>query len=295
MIVVYNPAAGGRRRALLDATLNLLRSAGREFELRPTRARGDAEATARDCHGGIVVVAGGDGTINEAVNGLLAAPGDDSTLALIPMGTANVLAAEIGLRNTPEAIARAIVNGSVTNANVGLANGRCFTAMAGVGFDAHVVAGVDLRLKRWLGKGAYILSAVRQLLSFRYPRYRVAVDGQACEAASVIVAKGHFYGGRFVCAPDARIDQPEFHVCLFPRSGRWNTLRYGVALALGRLPRLTDYQIRRGRSITIEGPIGDPVQGDGDIITRLPVTIEIAPRPIALIVPSSGAASATAA
>lgn len=293
MIVVYNPTAGGRRRALLDATLALLRCAGREFELRPTRERGDAEAVARNVAGGILAVAGGDGTINEAVNGLLAAPGTASTLALIPMGTANVLAAEIELRPTPEAIARSIVDGRVTNIHVGLANGRCFTAMAGVGFDAHVVAGVDLGLKRRLGKGAYILSAFRQLVSFRFPRYRVTVDGQGCDAASVIVAKGHFYGGRFTCAPDARIDRPEFHVCLLERGGRWNMLRYGLALAFGRLPRLAGYRMLRGRSVTIEGPAGDPVQGDGDIITRLPVNIDIAPRPIALIVPSSGAPSAT--
>lgn len=295
MIVVYNPTAGGRRRALLDATLELLRCAGRDVELRPTRARGDAETTARDCHGGIVVAAGGDGTINEVVNGLLAAPDDGSTLALIPMGTANVLAAEIGLKNRPEAIAQTIANGSIAAVYVGLANGRCFTAMAGVGFDAHVVAGVDLRLKLRLGKAAYILSAVRQLITFSHPRYRVVVDGQSYEAASAIVAKGHFYGGRFICAPDARIDRPEFHVCLFERSGRWNVLRYGLALATGRLPRLPGYRILRGRSVTIDGPAGDPVQGDGDIITKLPVKIEIAPRAIALIVPSSRTPSATEA
>jgi len=293
MIVLYNPTAGGRRRELLDATLALLHRAGRDFELRPTRARGDAEAAARGGDAGVLAIAGGDGTINEVVNGLLAAPDGGTTLALIPMGTANVLAAEIGLRKTPEAIAETIAGGTVATIHVGLANGRGFTAMAGVGFDAHVVAGVDLRLKRWIGKGAYILSAVRQLLTFRYPRYRVVIDGQACEAASVIVAKGHFYGGRFVCAPDARIDQPDFHVCLFERGGRWHMLRYGLALALGRLPRAAGYRILRGRSVMIEGPPGDPVQGDGDIIAQLPAKFEIAPRTIALIVPPSGASFAT--
>jgi diacylglycerol kinase family enzyme len=156
--------------------------------------------------------------------------------------------------------------------------------MAGVGFDAHVVANVSLRLKRRLGKGAYVLESLRQLFRFGFPGYRVTVDGRTFEAASVIVAKGHYYAGRFVCAPDARIDLPELHVCLFERNGRWNALRYALALALGRLPRLPDVRIVRGRSISITGPQGDPVQGDGDIIATLPVQIGLASRQLPLTV-----------
>jgi diacylglycerol kinase family enzyme len=206
-------------------------------------------------------------------------------MALVPLGTANVLANEIGLATAPAAVARAIARGASVRAYVGVANGRCFTAMAGAGFDAHVVANVSLRLKRLLGKGAYVLESLRQLWRFPFPRYRVTVDGESYEAASVIVAKGHFYAGRYVCAPEARLDQPEFHVCLFERGGRWNAVRYAVALALGRLPRLTDFRILRGRVVTIDGPAEDPLQGDGDIIAHLPVRIEIAPQPLRLIVP----------
>jgi diacylglycerol kinase family enzyme len=204
---------------------------------------------------------------------------------LVPLGTANVLAAEIGLATSPAVVARTIAQGASERAYVGLANGRCFTAMAGVGFDAHVVANVDLGLKRRIGKGAYVLESLRQLFRFRFPRYRVTVDGRAFEAASVIVAKGHYYAGRYVCAPEARLDRPELHVCLFQRGGRWNAIRYAVALALGRLPKLPDFRIVRGSTVTIDGPPGEPVQGDGDIIAQLPARIEIAPRPLHLIVP----------
>jgi diacylglycerol kinase family enzyme len=204
---------------------------------------------------------------------------------LVPLGTANVLAAEIGLATAPAIVARTVAQGTPIRTYVGMANGRCFTAMAGVGFDAHVVANVDLRLKRRLGKGAYVLESIRQLFRFRFPRYRVTIDGKTFEAASVIVAKGHYYAGRYICAPDARLDQPEFHVCLFERGGRWNAIRYAVALALGRLPNLPDFRIVRGRIVTIDGPAGDPVQGDGDVVARLPVHIDIAPQPLHLIVP----------
>jgi len=294
MTVVFNPTSGGRRKERLDATLAMLRQSGCDVAVRPTAARGDAEAIARTLAGtaastDLLVVAGGDGTINEAVNGLmderLNGRAGMLPLALVPLGTANVLAAEIGLVPTAAAVAGAITGGAATAANIGLANGRCFTAMAGVGFDAHVVANVNLRVKRLLGKGAYVLESVRQLIRFPFPRYRVTVDGQSYEAASVIVAKGHYYAGRYVCAPDARLDQPEFHVCLFSRGGRWNAIRYAVALAFGRLQRLADFRILRGRTVTIDGPPGDPVQGDGDIIAYLPVRMEIAPRPLRLLVP----------
>jgi YegS/Rv2252/BmrU family lipid kinase len=290
MTVVFNPTAGGRRRRRLQQTLRLLRESGCQVSLHSTAARGDAEAIARTFSEApptpdLLVVAGGDGTINEAVNGLLSNGSAAWPLALVPLGTANVLAAEIGLATSPAVVARTIAQGVPRRAYVGMANGRCFTAMAGVGFDAHVVGNVDLRLKRRLGKGAYVLESVRQLIRFRFPRYRVTVDGQAFEAASVIVAKGHYYAGRYVCAPDARLERPEFHVCLFERGGRWNAIRYAVALALGRLPKLADFRIVRGQAVTIEGPTGDPVQGDGDIIALLPVRIEIAPQPLNLIAP----------
>jgi YegS/Rv2252/BmrU family lipid kinase len=290
MTVVFNPTAGGRRRLRLEKTLQLLREAGCEVAVRATAARGDAEAIARTFGdtapaSDLLVIAGGDGTINEAVNGLLSNGSAASPFALVPMGTANVLAAEVGLANAPSAVARTITHGVPAPAYVGIANGRCFTAMCGVGFDAHVVANVDLGLKRRLGKGAYVLESLRQLLRFRFPRYRVTIDGQSFEAASVIVAKGHYYAGRYVCAPDARLDQAEFHVCLFERGGRLNAVRYAVALALGRLQKLADFRIVRGRAVTIDGPVGDPVQGDGDIIAELPVRIELAPQPLRLIVP----------
>jgi diacylglycerol kinase (ATP) len=291
LTVVFNPTAGQRRRARLNATLELLRRAGCEIALHPTAAKGDAEAIAREFGSNgttadMLLVAGGDGTINEAVNGLLAKPnGRIPPVALVPLGTANVLAAEIGLATTPAAVAHAITDGRQTQAYVGAANGRCFTAMAGVGFDAHVVANVSLALKRRLGKGAYVLESLRQLFRFGFPNYRVTVDGQSFEAASAIVAKGHYYAGRFVCAPEARIDRPELHVCLFGRNGRWNALRYALALGAGRLHRLPDVRIVKGRSVSIEGPPGDPVQGDGDIIATLPVRIGLAPRQLSLTTP----------
>ena len=281
VLVIFNPTAGRRRARRIAAALRGMRAAGIGFLLRRTEGRGDAEHLAREAGPGTtVVVAGGDGTANEAANGLLAAGG--GRLALIPLGTANVLAAELGIEGASGGIA-ALKAGGELSYRPGLANGRGFLMMAGVGFDAHVVAGIAPRAKRLLGKAAYVLEMLRQLRRFPFPNYRVTVDGTTRQAASVVVARGHFYAGRFVLAPTARLDQAMLHVCLFHDAGRLAVLRYAIALGLGRISRGPGLEILVGRQILIEGPVGDPVQGDGDIIARLPVLITLSPTAIDLV------------
>lgn len=298
ILMVFNPKAGRRRLGRLRRTIAQLRRTGVQVELQATAARGDAERFAHEAGAGLngyasldlLAVAGGDGTINEAVNGLIAAAGTGTEtrlpLSIVPLGTANVLAREIGQQLSSGAAAAA-VRGQARQIYLGQANGRCFTIMAGAGFDAHVVAHVSTALKQRIGKLAYVWEALRQLFLFPYARYRVTIDGADYDAASVVVAKGRLYAGPYVAAPDARLDSPEFQVCLFQRGGRWNAIRYAVALAIGTLPRLSDYRIVSGRHVRIDGPPGDPVQGDGDIIAQLPVEIGLAPVSLSLMAPAS--------
>jgi YegS/Rv2252/BmrU family lipid kinase len=253
--------------------------------LEPTKKRGDAEALARgarDSEADRLVVAGGDGTINEALNGL---EGPTPPLAIVPLGTANVLAHELGLGRRAASVAAAIAEGRPRDVTLGLVNGRRFSMMAGVGFDAHVVRDVDSKLKRAIGKGAYALETLRQLLVFAPRFYDVTIDGAAHRAASVIVCNGHYYGGKFVAAPAARLDAPDFQVVLFGRAGRWATLRYAAALALGRLSKLQDVTILPARTVEIAGPTGEPVQADGDIVAHLPARFEAMPDAAILVGP----------
>ncbi|MDJ0944544.1 MAG: YegS/Rv2252/BmrU family lipid kinase [Kiloniellales bacterium] len=283
LLVILNPTAGRRHRGRCRATLERLRALGCAVTLRETTAAGEASALARAADPAAfdgVVAAGGDGTVNEVINGLIGIP---LPLALLPLGTANVLAAEIGLGLAPETVARAIVEGPRRRIACGRAGDRYFTQMAGVGFDAQVVENVDLALKRRIGKGAYVLEALRQAVRFGFPTYRVTADGESFTAASVIVAKGKHYAGRYLLAPEAAIEDPVFQVCLFERGGPLAVVRYALALQTGRLPARPDLRRLPARHITIEGPAGDPVQGDGDTIGRLPIEIAIVPDAIDLI------------
>lgn len=288
ILVIRNPIAGRAGSAFARAALSAL-ARNAEATIRDTTARGDAEICAREARGfDRMVVAGGDGTIGEAINGLLARNDAVPPLGVLPLGTANVLAAELGLPEAPEALAETLLRGDASPIHLGLANGRPFASMTGVGFDAHVVAGISTSLKKFVGKSIYGLESARQFFKFGFPIYEIVVDGRPYAAASAIVAKGHFYGGRFVVCPDARLAEPEFQVALFPGRGRWAALGYATALVLGTLP--SKVRLLKARTVEVRAPVGDPVQGDGDVIARLPARFEIAPKTLNVVVGGLGQA-----
>ncbi len=152
-------------------------------------------------------------------------------------------------------------------------NGKRFVMMAGVGFDAQVVAAVTSPLKRRIGKLAYIWKTITGFKRFSRKTYKIEIDGVSYSAASAVIANGHYYGGRFSCAPDARLWSPLLHVCLFEKTGTWNAIRYTLGLVLGRLNRFPDVKVVTGHAIRIEGAAQEPVQADGDIVATLPVQI----------------------
>jgi len=284
LLIIHNPTAGRRHRRFV-AVLDALRQLGCTVFLRPTAAPGDARRLAMQADPGqhdAVVVAGGDGTIREVADGMR---GTAIPLAIIPVGTANVLAIEIGLRLDPSAIARTVALGEPRPISLGLANGQPFLLMAGVGLDAHVVRHVDLRLKRRLGTVAYMVEALRQLSTFAFPSYEVHADGESWSAAAVVVANARHYGGRFLRAPAADLQSPTLEVCMFGAAGPRAAVSYALAGAVGRLPRSRTYRMVTANQVRISGPRGEPVQGDGDIITELDVTIEAVPHAIELIYP----------
>lgn len=290
--IIYNPVAGQRRGRRFRAVLAALAGLGVSVELLHTEGPGHATVLARRLaqEGGrrLVAVAGGDGTINEAVNGLA---GSDRALGLIPLGTANVLALELGLPRDPAGIAAVLAGGATRRIHLGQVvsalGPRYFVMMAGVGYDAHVVAGVSPAWKRRVGKLAYVGEMVRQLRRFHFTPYRLSLDGGApLDAASAIIANGHYYGGAFVCAPAADLGRDRLEACLFRRGGRWGAIGYGFALGLNLVPRLGSVTLLPFRDLTVDGPAGDPIQGDGDVIGHLPARISLAAAILPIAVPA---------
>ncbi len=289
MFVVFNPAAGRPRSRRLWRVLDVLVGHGVRVDVAETHRPGHATALAREAAGRgarIVVAAGGDGTVAEVANGLA---GSGARLGIVPLGTANVLAHELGLPTDPRSLAAALASGRSRTRWPGLATGadggRLFVQMLGVGLDAQVVHRLPPPLKRALGRGAYVAQAAREALRCRaHGPLAVRLDGTETEAAAVVVSKGRLYAGPYLLAPDAAPGEPGFAVALFDRAGPIAALRYGATLALNRLPRQPGLRLVRARRIEITGRGGVPAQADGDPAGTVPVSITDAAGPIDIVV-----------
>lgn len=288
LCIIFNPAAGARRRARLYAALDLLYGLGVKFELQETRAPGDAEklaCLAAQKHR-IVVAAGGDGTIAEVAAGL---DGTPALLGILPLGTANVFALEMAVPLNPKDAARALLLGRSTCVFPGVlkrggASDRLFVQMVGVGLDAVVVHRLPPGLKRAFGKAAYVMQTLRDLTWHPFNSFKVNVDGQQLEPSGVVVTKGRFYGGRFEIAPQADPRDAGFHILSLYQHHFLDALKHAGALGLGRLPMLSSITLQRGHEIEVFGA-ELPVQADGDAAGMLPIRITSSARPLGVVIP----------
>lgn len=283
--VIFNPVAGPRSRQRLRDVMDCLERLGCTYALAETTGPGDAEQLAAECSAerfDVIVAAGGDGTINEVINGL----GPQSPpMAILPLGTANVFALEINLPGNPAGIANVIATGEPRRLYTGRANHRRFIQMAGVGFDAHVVANIHPSLKKHFGKLAYAYQTLSCWLHYRPTTLRIRGEGIDCQAASAIISNGRYYGGRFRLNPEASVWNEGLYICVFEYAGRWHALRYLVAIALSRLGKLPDVQHYRISRVRVEGSVGEPVQADGDIVGETPIVIESENEPLMVLAP----------
>jgi YegS/Rv2252/BmrU family lipid kinase len=287
VVIVFNPAAGRRRARLLWRVLDVMTENGVRLELTETQHPGHAVRLARQaaCAGvPLVVAAGGDGTIAEVANGL---SGSACRLGIIPLGTANVLAHELGLSFTPRAVAASLAFSRSRAVWPGVAKGpngtRLFVQMLGIGFDAQVVHHLPLCLKRAFGRGAYVAQSLREVARYRFLPIRLRIDGREDEAASVIVTKGHYYAGRYTLAPGATPTRKGFTVALFDRSGPLAALAYGAALPFNLIPRMPGLRLLRASTIEIRSA-GIPAQADGDPAGAAPLVVTDGEEPVNVVV-----------
>ncbi|MCP4394265.1 MAG: hypothetical protein GY804_08395 [Alphaproteobacteria bacterium] len=306
--VIYNPVAGAKNGSLLHDVCKLISSAGIDVVMKETSCRGDGYNIAcgvlKDVEEGkgnteAIVAAGGDGTIAEVATALVKSQEDQKQilpLGIIPMGTANVLAIEIGLKKQAQAIVDAIVFGKSKQLYPCKVEpekplGSYFFLMAGIGFDADVVDSVNLKLKSKIGKLAYVCEAFNQAVkSSTKPVYEFVDDADnKHKAASAILCKGRFYAGKFLLVPDADIADKSLYVCLLKNKGLINLLRYGLGFVTGKLLSMKDVELIKTKTLSISGSPCVSLQFDGDKGVSLPeggaVKISVCEQPIKIIVP----------
>ncbi len=283
--LIANPVAGGDATGKIRQAQLCLAEQGAQVELFLTRARGDAARVASEAKSAgfdLIVAAGGDGTLNEVINGL--AP-SAIPLAFVPLGTTNVFALEAAIPFDIPAACRIALAGVPTSICLGNAGDTRFLLMAGVGFDAEVVHRVDLQLKRRLGKLAYVVSALKVFFEKRSEPFEIRLEnGELLTGHGVIIGNGRFYGGRFSLTPGASLTEDSFEVCLMKKGGRFNLLHCLMRMLLHRSLAPAGVVLFKTRSLTVQGgPIS--VQLDGDPHGHLPVTFRAVPGELVMIMP----------
>jgi diacylglycerol kinase family enzyme len=288
-LLVENPIAGVSRRTLTDDVVRALEERGAVV----TRLGTEADLAGVDWaevarRYDAVIAAGGDGTVR-ALGRSVAATG--LPLGLIPRGTGNVLAEEVELPRSPDAIADVLTTGPVVRIRGARANGEPMFLMAGIGFDGDVVQRLDLGLKRSVGKAAYAMPALAAI-GARQPRLSVRIDGgEPLEAGWVVVANARRYGGSFQLSRRAGLRNDGLIVVLFPLGGPIRRAGELLALGAGRLDRMRGVRILPARRVSIRSADRAPVQIDGDAVGSLPLEMEWGEPQLALIVPEAYAAS----
>jgi diacylglycerol kinase (ATP) len=294
-VLIINPSAGGGRRVhQLDEARRIFRSAGIETELCMTTAPGEATELARQAvkhFRQLAIVCGGDGTVNEAVNGLACS---QIPLAVLPSGTANVLAKELSIPwNLPRA-AKRIIGAQYRRIALGLVTPekssgerRYFLSLGGAGADGALVAAVHPGFKSRAGLIAYWQEGLSQLTRYTFPLFRATTGTDSIDATLVIVGRTKNYGGPFKITTEADLTRPEFELAFVTTRSAWRYLAYMPLIWAGKLRGARHVHFRKATSVQCAALDSTPVliQVDGEPAGRLPAEFRIVPDALTLAMP----------
>jgi YegS/Rv2252/BmrU family lipid kinase len=308
-VLIYNPVAGRRpakREREVRAAAAVLRQAGLEIELAPTRRPGMAQELAKAAVANgvdVVLVCGGDGTINEVINGLAKS---QVPLGILPGGTANIVARELRLPLTPVRAARQLPRLTPHRIALGRvrweggqaapcygefaphACSRYYISVAGIGYDAEVVYKLSYWVKRYFGVSGYVLEAFRQLVSYSFPRFSSRLNGHDRQGTFAVIHRTRLYAGWLHLAPNAGLFRPRFAVCSFPSRSRLRYLLYALAVLARQHLRLSGVSLDQCTKVVCT-PVdtSTPIRFelDGEVAGTIPATFEIVPDALILLVP----------
>ena len=291
-VLISNPNSGrGGQNSVRDEALfcETLRRRGVKIQVLHTKAPNDAERyAARSIKQGVrdIIVSGGDGTINEVLQGSV---GSDARIAVWPRGTANVFARELQLPFDSEHAAKVIARGISKPVHIGRATiertgeQRFFFLMAGIGLDASIVQRVRPRLKRRVGEAAFWYSGLGHLARWQPVPFGIEIDGHTLDATFAAIGKAAHYGGKLAITPRADLEKPEFEICIVNSKSRLHFL-YLLSQAKRRAgvgEHIRGVQFMRATRARVTGDV--MVQIDGELTGELPMTFEIADSSVEII------------
>jgi len=280
MHFIYNPISGGiGAERKVNAAVREMQRLDAEVRLYPTHGPGTATDLAREAvslGAKRIVVAGGDGTINEALNGFDLGV---TELAIIPSGTANVLAIELGVPMRPKEAARIAVKGTASAMDLGVAGKRYFALMAGVGFDAMAIKNLNPVLKKTIRQAAFPISGIKTYIQEELPLLRVKFDDSETEGYFLIASNSRYYGGHFGPSSKASTTDGLLDVCVLKDKNLVSMVNFWIRALTRRKLDENKAQYFRAGSLEVTCPAKERVlvQTDGDVIGELPMEFSVVP------------------
>jgi diacylglycerol kinase (ATP) len=291
VLILFNPFAGQayNLKQTLESAADIWRSKGWNVEVRPTKAPGDATVQARgaaECGYDVVVAAGGDGTVNEVVNGLI---GTHVALAVLPIGTVNIWARELGLPMDLRRVANAFLTAHLEQIDVGKAGERYFLLMAGVGFDGAVTAKINHKEKKRFGVFAYVKQTLQLAWCYQGVRSYICVDGKRVRGRILLVVIGNsqLYGGVVKLTAHAIVNDGLLDVCVIKGHSMLVAPLRLLSVFTRRYNRDPKVVYYRAQRVEIKGKKLLPVQVDGDYLGTTPMNFEVVPQSLRVLIPKS--------
>jgi len=279
---IFNPVSGPRDvRDYLAALGGRLRDLGATFELHETRAAGHAEQLAAALCPSVeaLLIAGGDGTVNEVVQGL---DGNGLPLAILRSGTENLLARELGMPAHPRDMALTLTRGSVVTWDAGVVNGRRFIAVVGVGFDAECVRNMMEHRRGHINRWSYLCPVWRAFWNHSFPPFCVEIDGAKWYTGSGLVIVGLIkrYGGGVRLLASADPTDGLLDVLVLPCTTRWELVPHYLHILGRRHHRSRACRYITAKHVKVTSNHAIPVQVDGEVAGALPLEARIVPQAV---------------
>jgi diacylglycerol kinase (ATP) len=294
--VIFNPAARGEKARRFRRQLDAI---GAQCAFKATTAPGDARRLAAEAVADgfdLIAAAGGDGTVNEVLNGIGNAP-DGFTrarLGVLPLGTVNVFARELKIPLGVERAWEVLQHGHEIKIDLprvefsadGIFQKRYFCQLAGAGLDARAIELVDWQHKKQVGKLAYVIAGLKALCE-KKPAITMRANGQSVTGELVLVGNGRFYGGSFAILPLADLRDGRLDICVLPRTDWWTLLRCTPSLLLrGKLPASVTHHLST-ETFELTGETTAAFELDGEWVGKLPVKFSIEREKLRMVVPRS--------
>ncbi len=287
--IIINPAAGKMR---INRFINLFKNHFNkhkiEFKYSLTKAPGDgikiAEKAVKEKYD-IIFAAGGDGTINEVINGIVGS--HNTILGIIPMGTINILSMELNIPLHPLRALNLLANGNIKKIDVGKANDRYFSLMAGCGFDSYAIYRTNSKLKRYLGSLAYIISGIYSAFKYNPKKIVIDIDNNRINEIGyfVVIENTGSYGGKFKIAPYADYNDGLLDVCVFKKYGFTDVIRYFIGVALSKHMNYPDVRYYQCSNIRLHSDENVLLHIDGELVGSLPADISVEKEKLRILCP----------